>query len=435
MIDLAHGRFDMKVAVVVCANTMGNQHAADYTYQERPYFRCERKINPRDSAAVQQFLTARATVFRLIANADTLTIIDSDPGGYIGSTNAEFVELVQKQVELFRRFNGRASFDYWMLYGWETYNEFWARIAASNGKMTCPAIRRPRQHLNADVFAETLRLCAIRLRSPGGFTLGSTSTSRRPNGSGWSTNARTFPYGLIESEPSFPLVEYSPAAIAEGIAQVPVGARPRGLLGNAQTHCLQLPHLCLFAHDARGGTDLNVAIHEFGDNLLPGHGELLVQAWEAIGCNDPQIQRSLAARVPASMGGIRRLGPCSGLAVWQCRPIPRDLADNLLVRAALVEFGAVLAQWPGAPAGLAAVPRMLRRVPGADRFCRRLRRNALPIAQRAAGPLGETRSIGSCGSMTIGATRPRATGPCSDCSTLSGEYGESSQKVSDHDRT
>ncbi len=57
VIDQAHDRFDMRVAVVVCANTMGNQRAADYTYQERPYFPCERKINPRDAEFYCLWLT------------------------------------------------------------------------------------------------------------------------------------------------------------------------------------------------------------------------------------------------------------------------------------------------------------------------------------------------------------------------------------------
>jgi hypothetical protein len=344
VIDMAHDRFGMKVAVLVCANTMGNEQAADYTYDERPYFRCERKIDPGDSGAIRCFLTARERVFRLIANADTLTIIDSDPGGYIGSTNSEFVELVRQQVELFRRFNRQAALDYWMLYGWETYNDFWARVAASKHQGSLPGHPSPTSDLDADVFAETLALLRDRVAEPWGVYVWFDEHFEATARLGMVDKRVYFPYGLIESEPSFPLIEYSPAAIAKGIAEVPASARPRGLLGNAQTHCLQLPHLYLFAHYARGGTEHNIAIGEFGDSLLPGQGALLAQAWQAIGGDDPQTQRSLAARVRSQMGGFHCLGPCSGLLFGNADRFFGDLADNLLVRAALIELGVELAQ-------------------------------------------------------------------------------------------
>ncbi len=343
VIDRAHDRFGMQVAVVVCANTMGNQQAADYAYHARPYFRCERKINPRDSEEVQQFLAAREQVFRPIANADTLAIIDSDPGGYVGSSNAEFVELAQKQVDLFRRFNKHASFAYWMLYGWETYNKFWARIAACKDEESVLDHPSPASELDVEVFVETLTLLRDRIAEPWGVYVGFDEHFEVTERLGMTDKRAYFPYGLIESEPSFPLIEYSPAAIAAGVNRLPASARPGGLLGNAQTHCLQLPHHYLFAHYARGGTENKVAIGEFGDNLLPGHGALLARAWQAVAGNDPQAQRSLAARVRGRMGGSHRLGPCSGLLFGDADRFLRDLADNLSVRAALGELGSVLA--------------------------------------------------------------------------------------------
>jgi hypothetical protein len=342
VIDHAHNRFGMQVAVVVCANTMGNEHAADYAYYARPYFRCERKINPRDSAEVQRFLTARERVFRPIANADTLTIIDSDPGGYVGSSNAEFVGLVQRQVDLFRRFNKHASFAYWMLYGWETYNKFWARIAACNDKDSVLKHPSPASELDVDVFVETLTLLRDRLAEPWRVYVGFDEHFEATERLGMADKRAYFPYGLIEREPSFPLIEYSLPAITAGISRVPASARPCGLLGNAQTHCLQLPNLYLFAHFARGGTEDNVAIDDFGDNLLPGHGAMLARAWRAIAGNDPQAQRSLAAAVRSRMGGSHRLGPCSGMLFGDADRFLGDLADNLSVRAALIELGSTL---------------------------------------------------------------------------------------------
>ncbi len=248
----------------------------------------------------------------------------------------------RNRSHLFRRFNRHASFDYWMLYGWETYNKFWARIAACKHNGSLLAHPSPASALNADVFVETLALLRDRIAEPWGVYVGFDEHFEATERLGMADKRTYFPYGLIESEPSFPLIEYSPTTIAEGITRLPADARPRGLLGNAQTHCLQLPHLYLFAHFARGGTEDSIAISELGDNLLQGHGGMLAQAWQAIAGNDPQAQRSLAATVRRQIGRSHRLGPCSGLLFGDADRFLGDLAGNLLVRAALIELGFAL---------------------------------------------------------------------------------------------
>ena len=415
---------------------MGNQQAADYTCHARPYFRCERKIDPRDSEEVQQFLTARERVFKLIADADTLTIINSDPGGYVGSSNAEFVGLVQRQVELFRRFNEHASFAYWMLYGWETYNDFWARMAACKRQDSVLEHPSPASELDVDVFVETLTLLRDRVAEPWEVYVGFDEHFEATKRLGMVDKRAYFPYGLIESEPSFPLIEYSPAAIAAGVARLSADARPRGLLGNAQTHCLQLPHLYLFAHYGRGGTEHNIAIPEFGDSLLPGHGAMLARAWQAIGGGDPQAQRSLAATVRSRIGGSHRLGPCLGLLFGDADRFLRDLADNLLVCAALIELGSVLARGQEPRPALQQFLDCFGEYRAAGPVLSTLTAERSTDCSTSRWPsLEMTVSIGFCGSVTIGATRPRAIRPCSDCSTSWRTTGKPSQKVSDHDRT
>ena len=108
-IELAQARFDMRVAVIVCPNTIGNDAASLYTFQERPYFTCEKKVDPKDKAAVAAFLRGRRNQLAYLAQADALAIIDSDPGGYPGSTNDEFVELVRGQIDIFRALNPQAE--------------------------------------------------------------------------------------------------------------------------------------------------------------------------------------------------------------------------------------------------------------------------------------------------------------------------------------
>jgi len=50
---------DMKVAMVVCPNTIGNERAFDYDFTDRPCFVCETRIDPSDPAQLEMFLPAR----------------------------------------------------------------------------------------------------------------------------------------------------------------------------------------------------------------------------------------------------------------------------------------------------------------------------------------------------------------------------------------
>jgi len=157
-IDLAHERLGMTVAVVVCPNTIGNDKAAGCRFTERPYFVCERKIDPSDPGQMAAFLAARRDQLEPLARADALAIIDSDPGGCPGSTNEQFADLVAGQVNVFRSFSPSAEFVYWMLIGWEPYCRFWAdRDRGARGGWQEPT---------AEDFVAVLRLMTERIAEP-----------------------------------------------------------------------------------------------------------------------------------------------------------------------------------------------------------------------------------------------------------------------------
>jgi len=54
---------------------------------------------------------------------------------------------------------------------------------------------------------------------------------------GLSSRVISYNYGQIEGEPSFPLTNFGGAGAYEAGAH----PGPRGVMGNAQTHCVQLP--------------------------------------------------------------------------------------------------------------------------------------------------------------------------------------------------
>ncbi len=329
VIDIAHDTFGLHFVVVACPNTIGNDRAATYAYEERPYFVCERKIDPKDSAAVKDFLTARRWQFEPLARADSLAIIDSDPGGYPDSTDDEFVSLCEQQVGIFRKLNPKAGFDYWMLIGWENYNRFWSQTKARRAGEPAPQLS-----IEKPTFIHALEGMQRTIAEPWNV-LASWGPHLEATEQLHLRNKRMyFPYGVIEGEPSFPLTNFNPASVAGGLAAYRPSDFPRGVMANAQAHCLQLPHTYLFACRARGVT---ANLNDFAEDLLPGEAADVVAAWETIGVGEPAAQRAKATAIRKHIGYPHHGGRCSGLLFGDADRFLIDLSDNLEIRADLHE--------------------------------------------------------------------------------------------------
>ena len=159
--EVAHNRFGMKVILVLTANCMGNERAAGYAFHGRPYFICEQKVDPSDADAVATLIAQRQNALEWVPNADAIAIIDSDPGGYIGSTNEAFVDLCVKQMRVYRDIHPEAEFVYWMLVGWETYCRFWEAQASEEDPQPTPW-----RYQNPSDFVDTLTLLQERMPEP-----------------------------------------------------------------------------------------------------------------------------------------------------------------------------------------------------------------------------------------------------------------------------
>lgn len=335
MINLAHERYGIKVIITAGPNIIGNERAAGYALAARPYFVCEKKVNPKDRRDVEAFLRGRRNQLEPLRKADALAIIDSDPGGYIGSTNDEFVMLVKGQIEAFRSFNPQAELIYWMLAGWENYNRFWA-AAQSN-----PAVEMW-ELFKGEEFPETLRMMRAEVPEPWSVFTMLKEHREAVNALGLHGKAMAFPYGLIEGEPSFPLTNFSPADLEKGITTALALREPRGIMANAQTHCLQLPHTYLFAHFVHGGTAANMDLERFAEDLLPGLGPVIARGWRSIGERNPVAQRVAAGELKKHAGESHRLGRLSGLLFGDTDRFLNDLVMNLELRAALIDMKAVI---------------------------------------------------------------------------------------------
>jgi len=333
-IDLAHQAHGMRVAIVACPNTIGNAESPRYTYRERPYFVCEKKVNPRSRTEVAAFLAARRRQFELLAGADALAVIDSDPGGYIGSTRDDFVMLARTQTEVFRSFNPKAEFIYWMLAGWENYNRFWEKTLKDPD-----AASHMWSDWTADEFPETLALMRRDIPEPWSALSLRTEHDQALASLGMTDKNLWFPYGVVEGEPVFPLMRFVPESIAGRLTADSLAPHPRGVMANAQTHCMQLPHVYLFAHLAQGGSLQSADCAGFAERLIPGLGQTIAAAWLALDAHDPERQRAAARAIREALAGEHAVGDLGGLLFGSAGRFLDDLAHNLDLRAALVGLG------------------------------------------------------------------------------------------------
>jgi len=331
-IDLAHDRFGMKAALVAGVNAIGNEQAADYAFSKRPYFACEKRIDPKNDEEVQAFFAGRRNQLSFLRNADALAIIDSDPGGYAGSTVDEMVMLMEGQAAALRSFNPDAEFIYWMWFGWETVNRF-LEITAAGGDAPMAAD-------DEEEFTRTLSLIRKRIPEPWWLYHCRTVHDRPIDALGLRDRALWFPYGLLEGEPTFPLINCDPAGLGQAITADRLDRCRRGAMGNLQNHCLQLPHTYIFSHLAQGGLPETVDLARFADELLPRQGEVIAEGWQALESRDAGRLHAAIDAITALIGQPRREGRLAGLLFHDSDRFLVDLAMNLGVRAALVELNA-----------------------------------------------------------------------------------------------
>ena len=353
-IDIARGQFGMKTLLVCCANTMGNERAAAYPFLERPYFLCERKVNPRDPGEVGVFLESRRRLFEPLANAHGVAIIDSDPGGYIDSRNREFVDLVKGQIDAFRAHNAEGEFVYWMLAGWESYNRFWK--AQRDEEHPDPNMWEGWQ---GDDFGETLSLMTQAIEEPWWLLAWRDAHHTAVDEAGLRDKAVYYPYGVIEGEPTYPVTNFDPRRIARDLPSGQLRRSPRGVMANAQTHCLQLPHTYAFAHLAQGGRFETLDFAVFADQLLPGLGSAVAEGWGQLEQGEPDARRRCAAALRNLRRGDLPTGPLRGLLFGDANRFLADLADNLDARAALAELGRAVESGAGIPLAVGQLLRAL----------------------------------------------------------------------------
>ena len=193
VIDVAHKTLNMRVLIALCPNVIArNDEASKYTFVERPFFHTDQRVNPADAVAMGKMIAWRKKLFTPLKAVDGVFIIDSDPGGYPGSNNVEFVSLLNSHRTMFNELNPEIELYYWIHAGWESYCRFYATAQFAMGES--PEIQ------------DAIRLLAKVNPEPWGLASG-----RGPHVAdelGMADRVLSYQYGSIEGEPSFPMTNF-----------------------------------------------------------------------------------------------------------------------------------------------------------------------------------------------------------------------------------
>jgi hypothetical protein len=157
----------------------------------------------------------------------------------------------------------------------------------------------------------------------------------------------SFNYGRIEGEPSFPITNFGPEHTRRAFegGQLP---GPRGVMGNAQTHCVQLPNTFAFVRGALGKPVTDADYIQFANDLLVGHGNEIFSAWKALGSNDAKAMRAAAEKLSMLAEAKLRIGPLAGLLFGDPHRFLNDLVLMLRYKAASEDFANASGQNLGA---------------------------------------------------------------------------------------
>ncbi|MFM7321337.1 MAG: hypothetical protein ACKO5K_07425 [Armatimonadota bacterium] len=313
VIAMLQSDFRMTVYVVLCPNVAPiDEEARKATYELRHFFYSDRRVDPGDPVAMDALIDRRAKLMPYLSGADGFAIIDSDPGGYPGSTNQEFVDLMVRHRALFDRFRPGIELIYWMHAGWLGYNRFY-----QTGVL---------EFSTPEENQDCLRRLADAAPEPWSIANGLEAA----RAVGLEHKVMSYNYGRIEGEPSYPRTNWTgPYAYEGGGAPGPLG-----VMGNAQTHCVQLPNTFAFAQGARGGAIDDDAFLGFAEDLLPGLGDVVLAGWKAMGCDDPERQRAAADAVAAVPGDAVVPGVLAGLLFGDGHRFLGDLVLQLRQEAA-----------------------------------------------------------------------------------------------------
>ncbi|MEI7634983.1 MAG: hypothetical protein WCK47_11965 [bacterium] len=308
VIAMLKHELDMKVFIALCPNVWAvSEVAARSSICDRNFFYSDIRINPGDRNALDTMIRWREKLLEPLKLVDGVTIIDSDPGGYAGSTNQEYVNLLLEHRRMLDRIRPGIELVYWMHAGWQAYSRFYETGSFEFGL--------------EDEFIDTLQRLSQADPKPWAIANGFAFAEKL----GLGDRVYGYNYGAIEGEPSFPMTNFGGDLAYNAGAM----AMPRGVLGNAQTHCAQLPNTFAFVRGALGKPVSNDDYLEFAEGLAPGHGAKIVRGWQTLTGTDAKPARAAREELNNIPCGALKEGDLGGLLFGSPARFVNDLCMML----------------------------------------------------------------------------------------------------------
>ncbi len=317
VIEIARKELGMRIYLVVCPNIVPDSAVASQaTFEERIFYHSDLRVNPDDERAVAAMMRRRGELFKSLSDLDGLVVIDSDPAGYPNSGNAAFVNLLLEHRKMLDRLRPGIELVYWMHAGWPAYGRYYATHTFKRGT---PA-----------EFAEAMTM--LKEHNPEPWLLANNLAIATKLG--LEDRVINFSYGQIEQEPQLPLTNFwSERAFKAGS-----DAAPRGVVGNAQSHVLQLPNTFAFAQGAQNKPIGPEDYRTFAEQLIPGCGDEIERAWRAFASNDSAEMRAAAVAVSHLDHKSLQGGPLQGLLMGDPGRFVTDLKMQLRFAASYVDL-------------------------------------------------------------------------------------------------
>lgn len=317
VIDFAHEELDFRFYLVLCPNIVADDAVAiQADFERRHFFHSDLRVDPNDATAVAAMIKRRARVLQPLARADGIVIIDSDPGGFPGATNEAFVNLLTTHRRMFDTLRPGIELVYWMHAGWPAYSRYYETGNFRRG--------------SRDEFTEVLSL--LKKENPEPWSLA--NNLEAATDLGLEDRVVNFRYGQIEQEPQFPFTNFWP----EKAYKAGADSAPRGIVGNAQSHVLQLPNTFAFVRGTRKEPVQPADFRNFAERLISGRGETIAHAWQALASKDPVIMRSAAKKLASIDHASLMGGDLQGLIFRDPTRYVTDLGMQLQVAAAYADL-------------------------------------------------------------------------------------------------
>lgn len=316
IIDYAHRKRGIKIWMVEGANVLlDSPEVKRLPVERRDYYAYANMTggglkNPSDPKQLAALMANREALYRAVPNADGYSLIDSDPGGWLGSPASEFVNLFVGNRKLLDQYHERprdAALIYWLLASWGT------RTAEENWR---DAMRDMEQRVSAPrrylvIWAPQLKLAKELGLLP---------------------ESVFFPYGIIEGEPSFPLTNLNFGTIRKALEYTADDQGLEGTMANSQTFFMQLPNIYYFTHfgwsDEPAQAHDSEALDALGKLLFPQKAELLARAWAQLNAPGSAAALALAGQLQA-LAANHRMGRVGTLGTY-IFPAPTQVLTDLI---------------------------------------------------------------------------------------------------------